>query len=79
VTPPKAAETQDESGIVIPEGVDPISMVPPSIMKMKIPAKVYDSDTGEIITSEAPAKDVIKALDEDIEHYQALLNCVRGG
>ncbi len=57
-----------------------VKAIPPSILKnLKVDYDVYDENTESYSTQKVPARDALKSVNEDIETYNSLLKCVRGG
>jgi hypothetical protein len=57
-----------------------ISRVPPSILKnLKVDYAVFSEDSNSYEIEKVSAKDALKSVNEDIETYESLLKCVRGG
>lgn len=47
--------------------------------KVKVPADVFDEETGTTEAGEVSADVALKAVREDIKNLQALLKCMKGG
>jgi hypothetical protein len=57
-----------------------ITRVPPSILKnLKVDYAVFSEDSNSYEIEKVSAKDALKSVNEDIETYESLLKCVRGG
>jgi hypothetical protein len=57
-----------------------VAKIPPKFLKkIKVDYPVYSEETKKYETEKVDAKDALKSVNEDIEAFESLLKCVRGG
>lgn len=57
-----------------------VKKIPPSILKnLTVDYPVFSEDTNAYETEKVSVKDALKSVNDDIETYESLLKCVRGG
>jgi hypothetical protein len=56
-----------------------VSEIPPThLREIEVDTKVFDEESGKVITEKRPAKEALEALDADSKLMKAFLDCVKG-